>query len=129
MFLLITVLLLRYSAAGWPGLWPFRPYLDFRATGAPTFSLEDSWGIWGFSTFPLPFPRPLQSLGLHYDGLHQLCHLWPQIQPWGPLIIFSLASISDYLTGEYFDDQNWDTEALAAKICGQVGLCWQPWAA
>ena len=121
-FLLITVLLLRYSAAGWPGLWPLLHYLYFRATGAPTFNLGVKLG---FSTLSLPSPRPLQSLTLHYDRLHQLCHIWPHFQPWGILIMFSLASIPDYLTGEYLDD----TEGLPAQSCGHVVLCWRPWAA
>ena len=56
LFLLITVLLQRYSAAGWPGLWSLRPYLDFWATGAPALLLEVSWGIWGFQLFLCPFP-------------------------------------------------------------------------
>ena len=52
-FLLWMVLLLRCSAAGWLGLWPLRPYLDFRATGAPTLSLGVYWDIW--SSFNLSF--------------------------------------------------------------------------
>ena len=126
-FLLITVLLLRYSAAGWPGLSPLRPYLDFGATGAPTFNLGVYWDTWGFSPSPSPCPRPLQSLGLHYGGIRQLCHVWPRIQPWGPLILFSLASIPDYLTGEYPEDYGLDTEGLAAPSCRQVELCRRPW--
>ena len=38
LFLLITVLLLRYSAASWAGLWPLWPYFHFGDTGAPTFN-------------------------------------------------------------------------------------------
>ena len=100
-FLLITVLLLRYSAAGWPGPWPLRPYLDFGATGAPTFNL----GVYlGFSTFSLPFSRQVQSLGVHYEQLPRPCQLWPHIRPWGSLIRFSKDSIIDFLTGEYPGD-------------------------
>ena len=96
-FLLITVLLLRYSAAGWPGLWPLRPYLDFGATGAPTFNL----GVYlAFSTFFLPFPRPVQSLGLHCEQLRRPCQVWPHIRRCGSLIRFSEDSILDFLTGE-----------------------------
>ena len=54
--LLIMVLLLRYSAAGWPALWPLRPYLEFGATGALTFTFGVYWGIWGYQ--PLPHLLP-----------------------------------------------------------------------
>ena len=114
-FLLITVLLLRYSAAGWPGLWPLRPYLGFGATGAPTFNFGVYWDTWGFSPSPSPCPRPLQSLGLHYDRLHLLCRVWPRIQPWGPYIAFFAASILDYLTVEYPDDYGLEISGLAAQ--------------
>ena len=52
-FLLITVVLLGYSAAGWPGLWPLRPYLGFGATSAPTFNFRSLLGYLGF--FALTF--------------------------------------------------------------------------
>ena len=80
---------------------PLRPYLDFGATGAPTFNL----GVYlGFYTSPSPSPRELQSLGLHYERLRLLCQVWPHIQPWGPLIRFPKALILDFLTGEYPGD-------------------------
>ena len=92
LLLLIEVLLLCYSAAGWPGLWPLRPYLDFGATGAPTFN----FGVYlGFYTSPSPSGY-LQSLALHWGRLRQLCQVWPHIQPWGPLILFSKASILEF---------------------------------
>ena len=53
--LLIMVLLLRYSAAGWPVLWPLQPYLDFGATGAPTFNLGRFGKIGVFHFFTLIF--------------------------------------------------------------------------
>ena len=95
----------------------------------PYLQLGGLLGYLGFSTFSLPFPRPVQLLGLHYEQFLHPCQVWPHIQPWGSLISFSLASIPDYLTGGYLDDQDWDTEGLAARSCGQVGLYWRPWAA
>ena len=112
LFLLITVLLLRYSAAGLPGLWPLRPHLDFGATGAPTFNV----GVHlGFSTFSLPFPRQVQSLGLHYEQISRPSQVWPRIWPWGPYIAFFAASILDYLTAEYPDDYGLGISGLAAQ--------------
>ena len=135
-FLLITVLLLRYSAAGWPGLWPLRPYLDFGATGAPAFNL----GVhWGFCTSPSPSSRYLHLLGLHWGRLRQLCPVWPYIQLSASFITFKKASILDFLTGEYRDDYGgeWDISALAVHptafryFAGTVGArvdfivpCW-----
>ena len=78
-----------------------RPYLDFGATGAPTFNL----GVYlGYYTSPSPSPRELQSLGLQYERLRLLCQVWPHIQPCGPLIRFFKAFILDFLTGEYPGD-------------------------
>ena len=109
--LLIKVLLLRYSAAGWPGPWPLRPHLDFGATGAPTFNL----GVYlGGSTFSLPFTRQVQSLALHYEQLCRPCQVWIQIWSWGSLICFSKACILDFFTGEYAGDSGFDISGLAA---------------
>ena len=79
------------------------------------------WGYWcpylhlgrylghlGFSTSPSPSPSQPQLLGLHYDRLHHPCQAWPHIQPWGPLILTSEASILNYLPGEYPGDYDGD---------------------
>ena len=106
-FLLITVLLLRYSATGWPGLWPLRPYLDFGLL----VPLPSAWGFIGvFGVFNLFFAlsETMQSLGLHYEQLRHPCQAWPHIQPWGPLILSSEASIFNYLPSEYPGDYDGD---------------------
>ena len=104
LFLLIMVLRLRYSAAGWPGLWPLRPFLDFVATRAPTFTLGVYWGIGCFETSASRSLSQLQAVGLQYDPFHHPSQVWPHIRHWGPLTLFFKASIPNYLTGEYPDD-------------------------
>ena len=89
------------------------------------------WGYWclylrlggllaylGFSTSPSPSPRHLQSSGLHYDGLHRPCQVWPHTRSWGPFIAFFAAGILDYLSGEYPDDYGWSISGLAACLVG-----------
>ena len=122
-FVLITVLLLRYSAAGWSGLWPFRPYLDLRATGAPAFNLVVYLGYLGSSTSFLPCPGQLQSLGLHHDRLRRPCPVWPNIRAWGPFISFFLPSIPDYLTAGYPGDYGLDISGVAAHTRCLPVLC------
>ena len=68
-FLLITVLLLRYSAAGWPGLWPLRPYLGFGATKLDHLELNlaqckesFAWDLHRHSTHPHHFEQDRERL-------------------------------------------------------------------
>ena len=76
----------------------------FRGYWGPCLHVGGLLGYLGFSTSPSPSPRPLQSLGLHYDRLHHPYQVWPHIQPWGPLILSFKASIPEHVSGEYLDD-------------------------
>ena len=74
----------------------------------PYLLLGGLLGYLGFSTFSLPFPKQVQSLGVHYEHLRRPCRAWPHIQLWGPLILISEASILNYLPGEYPGDYGSD---------------------
>ena len=102
-FLLITVMLLHYSAASWPGLWPLRPYLDLGATGAPTFNLGVYWGVtpllrplpencsrWGCIMNDFAFFAkfgPTSSLGALYSGS-------PRPSSWTSLLVSTLMTMA-----------------------------------
>ena len=100
MFLLFTVLLRRYSAAGWPGLWPLRPYVVFEATGAPIFSSAVHWGIWDFQPLLHPLPDDCSRWGCIMNGFAILAQFGPTSglealsspSPWPPSSCTKLVS-------------------------------------